>query len=278
MSFVDDPPFGTYAPTPRQRQIIAWFHDTPLGGIRLRRMAVRAVQRARAGAIDSTLFGLKVRFFPHDNASDAKAAVCGRQLNAAELRWIARVLPRGGGFVDIGANMGFFSLFAAKRGADVVAIEPNPALAARLRANIGRNGFSRTRIFECAVGVKDESLFLACGPDLGGGHIEGEQTSSPHRVPIRVRPLLDVVNEAGLRRIDVLKIDIEGYEDRALMPFFEVAPRSLFPAHIVFEHSSRELWQADLLGRFAALGYVRRARSRGNSWIELRPAPSGPGV
>jgi FkbM family methyltransferase len=271
MPFVETPAFGTYAPTPRQARIIAWFHDTPLGLSRLRRRAFKEFLAERAGPVDARLFGLDIRFYPHDNASDAKAAVCGKSFNAAELGWITKALRPGTLFVDIGANMGFFSLYAAKAGARVIAIEPNPALVLRLRANLARSGFDDAIIYECAVGeAAAESRVLMFGKDLGGGHIATGGAPAGQNVPIR--PLLDLMNEARIGAIDILKIDIEGYEDRALMPFFASAPPALYPRNILFEHSARALWQADLLGRFAELDYVTRAKSRGNSWIALRPS------
>lgn len=268
MSAPFDPPFGTYAPTPEQSRILRWFHDTPLGLSRLRRGALNRFKAARAGPVDASLFGLKVRFYPHDNASDGKAAVCGRAFNAQELKWLDRALPRGGVFVDIGANMGFFSLFAATKGAKVVAVEPHPRLFARLSANMALNGVASARLFECAVGGEAGMARLEVAHDLGIGRI-GEGGEDGVEVPVRT--LTDILAEAGVTAVDALKIDIEGYEDRALVPFFESAPRALWPRSVVIEHSAHAHWRTDLLALLRACGYRTRARSRGNAWMERTP-------
>lgn len=260
-----DPPFGTYRPTAEQARIMRWFHDTPLGLSRLRRGALNRFKACREGPVDADLFGLKVRFHPHDNTSDGKAAVCGRAFNAVELNWLGRALPRGGVFVDIGANMGFFSLFAATRGATVVAVEPHPRLFQRLAVNVALND-AKARLFNCAVGAADGEAVLLDAADLGIGHI----VESGAGLSVPVRRLAGILAEADVTAIDALKIDIEGYEDRALAPFFTGAPESLWPRHLIMEHSSARRWQSDLPGLLKRCGYRTRATSRGNAWLERK--------
>ena len=43
-------------------------------------------------------------------------------------------------------------------------------------------------------------------------------------IEVEVAPLADIITAAGVDRIDYLKIDIEGFEDRALVPFIQQAP------------------------------------------------------
>ena len=67
----------------------------------------------------------------------------------------------------------------------------------------------------------------------------------------------------NITKIDALKIDIEGFEDRALFPFFDEAPKSLWPTCIVIEPNSTS-WEKDILSRLETLGYVRTGKTRGN--------------
>ena len=262
---INIPPFGAYPPTPAQSWIRRVFHSTPLGFMRIRRPFVERFKHECAGPVDSYLFGMKVRFHPHDNQTDAKSAVCGNCYNSREWRWVAKCLPMGGNFVDIGANMGFFSLFAATRRARIVAIEPHPVLFARLGVNMAFNGIDACLV-RAAVGARDETgMLVQTNSDYGGGTIgtgDGER--------VRIRPLLDILNEAGMEHVDVLKIDIEGYEDRALIPFLRTAPDRLLPRHIIMEYSERDRWHGDLMDARARAGYRRRARSRGNILLSRR--------
>ena len=69
---------------------------------------------------------------------------------------------------------------------------------------------------------------------------------------LRLQRILD---EAGVTRIDALKIDIEGFEDRALIAFFKEAPQTLWPRAVVIEHLSRDEWQQDCIADMIARGY-----------------------
>ena len=72
--------------------------------------------------------------------------------------------------IDIGANQGFFSCYAASKGAHVYAFEPFPESCGRLRSNVERNGFSsRVTISQTAVCGVSAKATLRCSDFLGGG-------------------------------------------------------------------------------------------------------------
>lgn len=82
---------------------------------------------------------------------------------------------------------------------------------------------------------------------------------------IRIQPLADIVRESGLERINTLKADIEGFEDKALLPYLEAVGDELRPSRIVIEHLGRRLWKTDCFPVFERLGYNLVGRTRGNS-------------
>ena len=259
-------PYGAFLPSDRAKFLIRLFSETPLGYSKLRRYAIKRLLAEHPAYLDSTFFGYRFRFVTKDNHTDRMAALCGKYFNAAELRWITRVLAKPDpNFVDIGANMGFFSFAAARLGAKVVAVEPNPRLCERIRFNQTLNGISNFDLFQAAVGGEEGTALLSDPQDFGQATLRDTQKG----IEVRIRPLVNILAEAGVTRIDCLKIDIEGYEDEALLPFFASADRSLWPKHIVFEHSSHTLWRRDLLGKMAEIGYRIAARSRGNSLATL---------
>ena len=96
------------------------------------------------------------------------------------------------------------------------------------------------------------------GDNLGASHIvTGEPAGNAIRVPsLRLQRILD---EAGASRVDALKIDVEGYEDRVLTGFFREAPTSLWPGAVVIEHLSRNEWLADCITDMRARGYAEAA-------------------
>ena len=71
-----------------------------------------------------------------------------------------------------------------------------------------------------------------------------------------------------IARADVIKIDIEGMEDRALFPFFETIAKAQHPKLIVMEDGINEQWERDILGWLLANGYHAAARTRGNIMLE----------
>jgi FkbM family methyltransferase len=169
-------------------------------------------------------------------------------------------------FVDVGANCGFFSLMAARVVDDrcrILAIEPNPEMARRLRENVRLNRTSSILVKEVAIGAGHG--LAAATPNAGNygssgyGKVEAAAETG-HHVPMM--PLIDVVRSAGLGRIDVLKIDIEGHEDQALSPFFRAAPERLWPEVIALEVSHRSRWQSDLLDHLHGLRYRVIGRRR----------------
>jgi len=76
---------------------------------------------------------------------------------------------------------------------------------------------------------------------------------------IKCRPLLDVLNEQNIQQIHLLKIDIENAEPLALNPFFEKAPKELFPKMIFIE--------SDHKINLKRLGYRIIAKTNSNNSI-----------
>jgi FkbM family methyltransferase len=120
-------------------------------------------------------------------------------------------------FVDVGANIGYYSLLAANAVGDtgnVIAFEPSPTVRSQLEANIARNGLgSRITVQPVAAGEADGTvtLFLATPDNLGqtstrpspGFTSEGE---------VAVRRVDDCVPEADYGRVAFMKVDTEGDE------------------------------------------------------------------
>lgn len=176
-------------------------------------------------------------------------------------------------FVDIGANCGFYTQnFLALGKGRALAIEPNPTMHMRIKENydhikaVSKTTVGALDIIDCCVGdtISDAHLNLSSG--YGAAHVTNDKNAQT--IPVTVRPLTDILKENDMDRIDVLKIDVEGYEDRALMPFFKSAPESLWPKRIIIEHTSEGEWQDDLLAVLKACRYREIEKTRGNLLLE----------
>jgi FkbM family methyltransferase len=111
-------------------------------------------------------------------------------------------------FYDIGANIGFFSLLAARlvgHEGRVVAFEADPEIASRLREHVARNEFGWITVEEKAVWSERCTVFFArtdpaASPDRGLGHVVSESAADTIRVSAeslddytRTRPAPDFI-------------------------------------------------------------------------------------
>lgn len=143
----------------------------------------------------------------------------------AEMRVMQRLLRPGDLFVDVGSNVGTYALIATECGADVIAIEAQPEVAALLRHNIELNGRAdRVRIVEAAAGDTRGIVGFTGGLGLAGHAVTGtavlERSLEGHFTK-RSSGVIDVVqvrldDVVGDRAVTLLKLDVEGYEAAVL--------------------------------------------------------------
>ena len=135
--------------------------------------------------------------------------------------FVRRRLRPGDTLVDVGANVGCITALASRsvgpRGT-VVAIEPSPAIVAALRETVARNDLENVRIVAAAVSDRDDELPLFAGPSSNVGKTSTVAHRGSHREQGRVRaaPLGSLVTGEQLASARLIKIDVEGAEDRAL--------------------------------------------------------------
>jgi FkbM family methyltransferase len=135
-----------------------------------------------------------------------------------KITWICRKLIRRGDTVlDIGANLGMVTVHMASlvgSGGVVHAFEPNPRLVGLLRRTLDRNHLPQVKLHEFGLGSEESTLELLVPPsDTGRGSFVGDW-STEDRISVRVpvRTLDDVAREHDIRRVSLLKIDVEGFE------------------------------------------------------------------
>ncbi len=125
-----------------------------------------------------------------------------------------RLLRPGMCCVDVGANVGYFTLLAARRvgpTGKVFSIEPSPYAADRLNRTLDDNKISNVRIERCGLGRSRGEVILYDA--IVGNHsptMLGDPGSSGRMVTLRT--LDECMLEWAIDRIDLLKVDVEGYE------------------------------------------------------------------
>lgn len=255
--------YGAYALNGFSAVLLSCAQKMPVNGFgRKSALILRKIVRLCGHkVIDAEVEGVKMRFHTEDNVSERKFLFMPQFYDVRERALIAAELSPESVFVDIGANAGIYSLWAAKYGARVISVEPNPVVMGRLKFNAAVNGFEG-RIAPVQAAVSDsEGVFdlVLDASNLGGSSLvagAGEKISVP------CRTLLSLLREQGVEKTDMLKIDVEGAEDKALLPFFQSAPQSLWPRWVIIENSGK--WPVDLYGALEGRGYKRHLATRMN--------------
>jgi FkbM family methyltransferase len=262
-------PYGAFAPTPAQAAIIALAQRTRLKRGAFRPWLSRIVNLLRAGPLDVSYQGASFRFY-HQASATERGALFNPAYNLEELDFLRAHVAAGGSFVDVGANVGTYALPLARHvGASgrVIAIEPHPVTHARLAFNRAASGLNQIALVAAAAGASDGEVMIETdGDNLGASHVvTGQASGTAIKVPSR--RLQGILGEAGLSKVDALKIDVEGFEDRVLIGFFAEAPQTLWPRVVVIEHLSREEWQTDCIADMLQRGYVQTGRTRSNTFL-----------
>src|SRR5262245_17693616 len=228
---------------------------------------------------------MRLRHVPRETSRLIRRALGFKRKPPEEMAPIMERLRPGDTFVDIGAHEGLFSAEAARRvGASgrVLAVEANPALLQRLRQTVA--GMENVRIAATAAGEAAGTATLHLfRQDTRSSLLKDSRASAytldarnrAGAVTVPVAPLLDILLEHGIVRIDALKIDVEGYEDRVLLPFFRAAPQELWPSWVMIERS-HNVWAHDCIEFMQCqLGYGEAWSGRGDTLL-AKPVAAPP--
>jgi FkbM family methyltransferase len=138
-----------------------------------------------------------------------------------EMYLLSRLLLPGGTFVDVGANIGLYSLAAARivgPGGRVLAFEPSPRERELLERNVARNALAHVSVDSRALGdVEDGQAILHLADEQHGGQntlgaVVYENVRVVGDAIARMTTLDHAVAEGGFDSVDVVKIDVEGAE------------------------------------------------------------------
>jgi FkbM family methyltransferase len=177
---------------------------------------------------------------------------------------LASALKPGDTAVDVGANIGAYTLFMAGlvgRTGRVVAVEPQPAVLARLRVNCGFNPDLNVDIAATALGDREgEAHFQLNSANQGESKLTASGLGA---IAVPLTTLEAAITSRGIERVAALKIDVEGAEPDVLLPFFASAPAFLWPKLLILERGDSR-WKLDLTGALLAKGYRQQSATRLN--------------
>jgi len=269
--------FGALAPGRLGRIVLALTSPLPDNwlGLRLAILLRRAVTMRLDypdGALDVERWGMRMRLHPRANGCEKNLLFTPRMYEPMELSELEAEIAGASDrrkpfvFVDIGANVGLFSLFVAAcagRDARILAIEPEPGNLQRLDFNIRANPGVPIKIIPNALSDEAGELAIELDRrDRGGTRTKkiDQAEAPPDTVRVSSQTLLEVLSLEGIDAVNALKIDVEGFEDVILHAFFREAPPRMWPQLVIIE-DSRPSWKIDLVSIMLAKGYTLAARS-----------------
>jgi FkbM family methyltransferase len=132
-------------------------------------------------------------------------------------QWLRGRLKPGDTFVDVGANIGYFSVLASQLVGPqgrVVAVEASQDFTERLELNARLNGCENIRVARTAVSDKQQTLtfVLASNANMGANSIVPWDGPVQSRFEIEAFPLPDVLDADEIAKARVIKVDVEGAE------------------------------------------------------------------
>ncbi len=253
-------PFGSYSSRLMER--VAWKACGWHGRLRLPGMALwKSLGKRYPGPFDQTVSGMRLRIYPLANYGERYIAMENRLPESQAMDLIRPYLKEGGVFVDIGANIGLYSIFASQiigKQGKVVAIEPHPVTGKKLSYNLKTNNCSNVCLHQVAISIDegDIDFWPDTGKNAGRSSLLKEAVGKTgNKITVQGRKLEQLLSAEHVEAVDLIKIDVEGYEDRALIPFFKTASVGLFPKAVLLEIAHKKLWQEDLVEMMKQLGY-----------------------
>jgi FkbM family methyltransferase len=266
------PPFGAFAPNVAQQALISLAQRSRLKRGAFRPILSRLVNLLRAGPVDIQYQGASFRFY-HQTSATERGALFNPDYNLEELDFLRAHTPAGGVFVDVGANAGTYALPLARHvgaGGQAIAIEPHPVMVARLAFNQAASRIGNVVLVPAAAGDTDGDLMIETDHEnYGASHVYPDARARADAIRVPAMRLLRILQDHNVQKVDSLKIDVEGYEDRVLIGFFRDAPPALWPRAIAIEHLSRDDWADDCLADMLARGYAEAGKTRSNTLLLL---------
>ena len=136
-------------------------------------------------------------------------------MEESEPRTYEYMTSQGGGiFVDVGANIGGYSIRLARRFEKVISVEPNPRVAELLRKNVQLNGLGNIEIVQGAASDLDGEAILSVPPGRDALSSIVREFPGGEHFKVNTMTLDGLLDKYD--KIDLIKIDVEGAELKAL--------------------------------------------------------------
>ncbi len=206
---------------------------------RILTMIRKIYNRKKRNLVIATVHGCKMELAPSEYV-DSSLLFSPQFYEPNEISFIKQVLKPGKCFIDIGANIGIYSLIASKqigKNGKVFAIEADPFTYKKLLTNIKLNSiYDNVEAINIGVSNKSENLKIKInisGNRGSSGFLDGESIGPE----VNCVPLSKIIDKYKIKHIDGMKLDIEGMEYCVLEKFFNDTERESYPQFVIIEYN-----------------------------------------
>ena len=264
LEFTEDK-FGSFTPNLYQKILIFIAKKTFFKRGFFRIKFTRIIMSLKKGPLDIYFRNCAFRIYGENNLIEY-GILLNPKYNQTDIDFLLEDSNLNSNFVDIGCNIGLYSLPLASSAPNgtVVSIDANPLMQSRLLFNANSSGIKNIQIICSAVSDKtgegsllirkNDTAIVSVNEDIKGN--------------IKIDKLENIIRDQKLNGIYGLKIDIEGHEDKALVPFLLSVDEDLLPKRIVIEKKRKDTDYPGCAMAFKKLNYALVSRSRNNSFYK----------
>ena len=257
--------FGSFKPNLYQRILIFIANKTFFKRGFFRIKFTQLIMSLTKGPLDIHFRNCAFRIYGENNLIEY-GILLNPKYNQTDIDFLLEDSKSNSNFVDLGCNIGLYSLPLASSAPNgtVISIDANPLMQSRLLFNANSSGIKNIQIICSAVSDKTgEGSLLIRKNDTAIVSVNEDIKGS-----IKIDKLENIIREQGLKSIYGLKIDIEGHEDKALVPFLLNVDEDLLPKRIVIEKKTKNSDYPGCAIAFKKLNYTLVSRSRNNSFYK----------
>lgn len=199
---------------------------SPLSRIAILERAHAALAMWLHGSNEAQVGPFRVQFDPRDRVISKRVTLYG-EYQRREIELLCSVVRPGDHVLDIGANIGIFSLYLSRAvgsGGRVIAVEPDPDNLALLRANLEANQCRNVTVVPCALGAESGSAELFQVDRNRGNLSFADIAGTGKSVRVPVRRADEILGELGVHQSTAAKVDVEGAEPAVFQGFGKSKP------------------------------------------------------
>lgn len=176
--------------------------------------------------IVQTIYGFKIKVDPINDSSVQREIYKWGTYETGTLHWLKQYVRNADVIFDIGANIGFYTLYFnefSKESCDIRAFEPNPQTIEKIKFNLEINTANKVKVIPYGVSDEQKEMDFFVGDNLGEGtFVNINHQKRKLNQTLKLTTLDTLWKQESIPKPDIIKIDIEGLELPALKGAIEM--------------------------------------------------------